>query len=62
MNEDVMMHVRYALSTPKEPPEEIVFCGECPDLAIGRVDGAPLCLACMLARLGEAEEKRASAC
>lgn len=62
MNENMMARLSWALSAPKKPPPEIVFCAECSDLAFGRVDGAPLCLACMLARLGRTEERQGTPC
>ena len=62
MNENMMLRLGCALSAPKKPLPEIVFCGECADLAFGRVDGTPLCLACMLARLGRTEERPGAPC
>jgi len=58
MNENMMMHFLCAAIAPAEPAPEIVFCDECPEFAIGRVDGAPLCLPCMLARLRRAPYRR----
>lgn len=39
-----------------ESASGLVFCDDCPDLALGRYDGAPLCADCLrrtLARSGE---------
>jgi hypothetical protein len=45
-------------SAAAESSPEIVFCDECPDFALGRVDDTPLCLSCMLARLRKARALR----
>jgi hypothetical protein len=36
------------VTPPNTPP---VFCDECSSLALAELDGAPLCLACILAAL-----------
>ena len=62
MNENNLLHLVCALSAPQQATPEIVFCSECSDLAFGRVDDAPLCLSCMLGRLGRAEERQGAPC
>jgi len=62
MNGNAMVQALGAMSAPTGPTPEIVFCDECPELAFGRVDGAPLCLSCMLERLGRAEAPQGDPC
>jgi hypothetical protein len=62
MNANAMVQALGAMSALAGPAPEIVFCDECPELAFGRVDGAPLCLSCMLARLERAEPRQGDPC
>ena len=62
MKENVILRVLCALSVPTKPAPEIVFCSECQDLAFGRVDDTPLCLACMLSSLERVEALQGDPC
>ena len=40
------------------PIKEAVLCNNCPDLALARLNGVPLCLSCLMAAVKSDNEKQ----